>query len=89
MRVPRFLLAKMASTTASGFSAAMQAACGSASTAMSPAAVIRRASSGLSARRAVTSSTRMEPNRIACEKQTVRRMALGRGRSVITIFICA
>ena len=82
--VPTFRLARMASTTASGRSAAMQRPSGSASTGISPAARTAAAASGASIRTAVTSSTVQRPRTTAWEKQTVRRMAVGRGRSVMT-----
>ena len=44
---------------------------------------------GVSARRAVTSSTFVSPNTMAWEKVTVRRMAVGAGISVIITDICA
>ena len=55
--VPRFFFAKIASTTTSGRSHARQAALGSASTGICPAERMRRTSSSVSARSAVTSST--------------------------------
>ena len=67
----------------------MHFASGSASTAMFPRSRIAGMSRTDAARSAVTSSTCMVPNSSACEKQTVRRMAVGCGRSVMTIFIWA
>ena len=85
MAVPRLRLARIASTSASGRSAFLLLASGSARTAMSPLATMASASLAFSARRAVTSSTVAVPKSSACEKQTVRRMAVGLGRSVMTI----
>ena len=44
-----------------------------------------KAFSGVSAFRAEISSTVISPKRMASEKQTVQRMEVGAGRSVITI----
>ena len=82
--VPRFFFARIASTSASGRSHARQRASGSASTGIFPPSSAFSTSSGVFARTAVTSSTVVSPKRMACEKQTVRRMAVGCGRSVIT-----
>ena len=83
MRVPRFFLAKMASTIASGRKNVRQAASGSASTGISPCERTPDAVSA-DARTAVTSSTVNRPVVRACEKQTVLRMAVDRSKSVIT-----
>ena len=61
MRVPRFFLARMASTTTSGRRAVRHFASGSARTGISPAARMTAAFSGAAQKRAVTSSTVMLP----------------------------
>ena len=83
MRVPRFFLARMASTSTSGRRVSRHRHWGSARTGISPP--VRMDSTWDSdAARAVTSSTVVWPRRMAWEKQTVRRMAVGRSRSVMT-----
>ena len=82
--VPRFRLARMASTTAVGFNSPMQRPSGSASTGRIPSFKSCRAASVSGANRAVTPSTVTCPSRMASQKATLRRMARGLGRSVIT-----
>ncbi|SCJ62100.1 Uncharacterised protein [uncultured Blautia sp.] len=89
IRVPRFRLARMASTTTPGFKTGIQIPSGSASTGTTFSCKRAIAASGVSARRAVTSSTFVSPNTMAWEKATVRRMAVGAGISVIITDICA
>ncbi len=84
MRVPRFFFARIASTTPSGFKIGIQLPWGSASTGIIPRANRSRAWAAVSVRWAVTSSTVARSRGIAWEKHTVRRMAVGRSRSVIT-----
>ena len=84
MAVPKFFLAKIASTTAPGLRAEMQAPAGSPSTATSPCSTRFRASCASVQCTARTPSTSIAPRRMASEKQTVRRMAVGSSRSVIT-----
>ncbi|MPN27261.1 hypothetical protein SDC9_174691 [bioreactor metagenome] len=82
--VPRFRFAKIASTTAAGLSRFAISPTGSAITAISPRRMISCASFSLFARRAVISSTLVSPLIIASEKQMVRRMDVGCGKSVMT-----
>ena len=82
MAVPQFRFARMASTSTWGDKASLQRASGSIRTGISPWAQQAAAVSAV-ASRAVTSSTRVSPRAMAWEKATVRRMAVGRGRSVM------
>ena len=84
MRVPRFRLAKIASTSASGCSSCRQASSGSASTGTAPCDRYFFTAAVSGAYTARTPSTVVSPSVMAGEKQTVRRMAVGRGRSVMT-----
>ena len=73
----------MASTSTRGLRTARQAASGSMSTGISRAASTAGTVSAV-ASRAVTPSTDVSPRAMAWEKATVRRMAVGRARSVMT-----
>ena len=83
-KVPRFFLASMASTTASGLSSRMQPASGSINTAMRPLCRTAMAPLELCVSSAITPSTIACPSVTACEKLTVLLMAVGRAISVIT-----
>ena len=85
--VPKFFLARMASTSPSGCSAGRHVSCGSGSTGTMPSASRASACSAVSARTAQTPSTTVSPWVMAGEKHTVRRMAVGWGRSVMTTCI--
>ena len=79
--VPRFRLARIASTTTSGESSATQRASGSAMTAMSPPATTDSASAAVPARTPRASSTRVWPRRMASDRHTVRLIEVGTLRS--------
>ena len=81
--VPRFRLARMASTTTSGDRGPIQSPAGSASTGMTPCPS-RPGTPPRSVKRAATPSTSAVPWRTASEKQTVRRIDVGAGVSQIT-----
>ena len=82
--VPRLRLARIASTSASGASSSRHRHSGSGKTGSTPSRSSFIASAAFSARTARSPSTVVFPWTMASEKATVRRMAVGRSRSVIT-----
>ena len=84
MAVPRFFLARMASTTPSGLRAGIHAPAGSTSTAALPARTQSRAPSAFGTSTAVMPSTSALPRYTAWEKATVQRTVVGRAVSVMT-----
>ena len=82
--VPKLRLARIASTTAAGFSSSSILAWGSTTTATSPASVIASASAGVRAKRARMPSTSTSPRRMASQKLIVRRMHVGTAISAMT-----
>ena len=82
--VPRFRFARIPSTRTSGCSHVRQDAVSSGRTGISPTESAAFTSRAVLQHTPTASSTVVFPKRIACEKQTVLRMAVGCGRSVMT-----